>query len=337
MYNHIRRLREQIRVRHYSIRTEDAYIYWVKRFIHFNRPLTPLDLQPPHIDKFLTYLAVVEKVAPATQNQALNALLFYFKHILKKELGENLQFARAKSQQRLPVVLTRAEVNQLFRFLEGRYWIMAGLLYGSGLRLMECIRLRVKDLDLDHKCIIVRDGKGQKDRITTLDDMLIPHLKAQLTQTKSIHDRDLANGFGEVYLPHALAKKYPNAPKEWGWQYVFPADKRSIDPRSGKERRHHIGEQALQRAIKSAVRRAKINKPASCHTLRHSFATHLLEAGYDIRTVQEQLGHKDLKTTQIYTHVLERGANGVQSPLSTSITPPDNSIKEPAAPYCVAA
>lgn len=333
----IQRLKEEIRVRHYSIRTEEAYIYWVKRFIKFNRNLLPSQYTPAHIDKFLTFLAVAEKVSPSTQNQALNALLFYFTNVLKKESAEDLQFARAKPQKRLPVVLTREEIGRLFRQLDGRYWLMAGILYGSGLRLMECIRLRVKDVDLEHKCLIVRDGKGSKDRITTLDDMLIPHLKAQLEIAKSTFERDLTQGFGEVYLPHALDRKYPNASREWAWQYVFPADKRSIDPRSGYERRHHIGEQTLQRAIKNAVRKANINKPASCHTLRHSFATHLLEAGYDIRTVQEQLGHKDLKTTQIYTHILERGANGVKSPLSVCVTPHDKEINEPAKPYIVAA
>ena len=337
MYTQIELLREEIRKRHYSIRTEEAYIYWVKRFFRFNRTLKYIHFKPAHIDKFLTYLAVAEKVAPSTQNQALNALIFYYANILKTAPVEELQFARAKPQKRLPVVLTRDEVNRLFQHLEGRYWVMAGLLYGSGLRLMECIRLRVKDVDLEHRCVIVRDGKGSKDRIATLDDMLIPHLKAQLELTHSLFKMDLAAGFGEVYLPHALAKKYPNAPKEWAWQYVFPADKRSLDPRSRKMRRHHIGEQALQRAVKSAVRKANIHKPASCHTLRHSFATHLLEAGYDIRTVQEQLGHKDLKTTQIYTHVLERGANGVKSPLSVSVGSPRNSeVREKMPEYSLA-
>ena len=319
MFLNIRKLQEEIRIRHYSIRTEQAYTYWVKRFAKFNSTVSPTFYKPELIDKFLTYLAVAEKVAPATQNQALNALVFYFNHVLNIKFPEELQFARAKHQARLPVVLTRAEIAQLFCHLEGRNWLMAGLLYGSGLRLMECVRLRVKDLDLHNKCIIVRDGKGKKDRIVTLDDMLIPHLQAQLQFTKSIFERDLASGFGEVYLPYALEKKYPNAPTEWAWQYVFSADKRSIDPRSNKERRHHIGEKSLQRAVKNAVRNANIHKPATCHTLRHSFATHLLENGYDIRTVQEQLGHKDVKTTQIYTHILERGANGVKSPLSASV------------------
>ena len=338
MYTQLRLLKEEIQKRHYSIRTEEAYIYWVKRFFRFNRTLKPINFKPAHIDKFLTYLAVVEQVAPSTQNQALNALVFYYANVLKTVPPEELQFARAKPQKRLPVVLTRDEVNRLFHHLEGRYWLMAGLLYGSGLRLMECIRLRVKDVDLDHRCIIVRDGKGAKDRVATMDDMLIPHLKAQLEMTQSLFKMDLAAGYGEVYLPHALERKYPNAPTEWAWQYVFPADKRSMDPRSRKMRRHHIGEQALQRAVKSAVRKANINKPASCHTLRHSFATHLLEAGYDIRTVQEQLGHKDLKTTQIYTHVLERGANGVKSPLSVSVSPVKSpGIKEPRGLYYIAA
>ena len=334
MYLHLQKLKEEIQTRHYSIRTEEAYVYWVKRFFKFNRGTDHIHFKPAHIDKFLTYLAVVEHVAPSTQNQALNALVFYFTHVLKRPPSEDMQFARAKPQKRLPVVLTRDEVNRLFLHLEGRNWLMAGLLYGSGLRLMECIRLRVKDVDLDHRCIIVRDGKGSKDRITTLDDMLIPHLRAQLEMTRSLFELDLAAGYGEVYLPNALERKYPNAPREWGWQYVFPADKRSMDPRSRKMRRHHLGEQVLQRAVKNAVRKARIDKPASCHTLRHSFATHLLEAGYDIRTVQEQLGHKDLKTTQIYTHILERGANGVKSPLSVSVAPMRKpEVKEPIPTY----
>ena len=340
MFLNIKKLKEEIRIRHYSIRTEDAYVYWVRRFAKFNTNVSPLFYKPTHIDKFLTYLAIVEKVSPSTQNQALNALNFYFKNVLKITIPEELQFARAKAQARLPVVLTRDEVRRLFNHLDGQYWLMAGLLYGSGLRLMECIRLRVKDIDLSHKCIIVRDGKGNKDRIVTLDDNLIPHIKAHLEIVRLAFERDLQSGFGEVYLPYALDRKYPNAPKEWGWQYAFPAEKRSIDPRSGKERRHHLGEQTLQRAVKKAVRKAHIEKPATCHTLRHSFATHLLEAGYDIRTVQEQLGHKDIKTTQIYTHILERGANGVKSPLSSSITlkpigSKDNKISEPKVQYIV--
>ncbi len=333
MFLNLRKLTDEIRIRHYSIRTEQAYVYWVRRFAKFNGTVSPVFYKPELIDKFLTYLAVAEKVSPATQNQALNALVFYYKNVLKINFPEELQFTRAKQQNRLPVVLSRQEITRLFQHLQGRHWLMAGLLYGSGLRLMECVRLRVKDLDLDHKCIVVRDGKGKKDRIVTLDDMLIPHLKAQLSYAKSLFEVDLANGFGEVYLPYALEKKYPNAPKEWGWQYVFPADKRSFDPRANKERRHHIGEQTLQRAVKKAVRKAQINKPATCHTLRHSFATHLLESGYDIRTVQEQLGHKDVKTTQIYTHILNRGANGVKSPLSSSVNLNQDMIKEASGEY----
>lgn len=248
MFLNIGKLKEEIRIRHYSIRTEEAYVYWVKRFAKFNNTVSPVFYKPQHIDKFLTYLAIAEKVAPATQNQALNALVFYYNNVLKIRFPDELQFARAKHQQKLPVVLTRAEVTNLFQHLQGRHWLMAGLLYGSGLRLMECVRLRVKDLDLDHKCIIVRDGKGHKDRIVTLDDSLIPHLKVQLNLARNIFDIDVASGFGEVYLPYALEKKYPNACREWGWQYVFPAEKRSLDPRSNKERRHHIGEQTLQRA-----------------------------------------------------------------------------------------
>lgn len=336
MHAHLSKLQVEIRARHYSIRTEQAYVYWLKRFFRFNRPVQPDQLNNTHIDRFLTYLAVVDKVSPSTQNQALNALVFYFTHVLKLEPGDQLQFARAKPKKRLPVVLSKHEIHALFKQLEGKHWLMAGLLYGSGLRLMECVRLRVKDIDFDKRCIIVRDGKGSRDRVVTLDEQLIPHLRAQLAVTQSLFKRDLAQGFGAVYLPYALERKYPSAPTDWGWQYVFPAEKRSIDPRSGKERRHHIGEQSLQRAIKAAVRKAGIHKPASSHTLRHSFATHLLEAGYDIRTVQEQLGHKDVKTTQIYTHILQRGANSVRSPFSENVDLASNDsdvIKEPVAVY----
>ncbi len=308
-------VREAIRVRHYSIRTEDAYLGWIKRFILFHGKRHPKEMGVAEVSEFLTHLAVVGNVAASTQNQALNALVFLYKVILDQPLGELVDAVRAKKPRRLPVVLTPAEVRAVLKHLEGVHWLAACLMYGSGLRLMECMRLRVKDLEFDHRAILVRDGKGGKDRVVTLPDELVAPLQRHLASVKNAHLKDLAEGYGEVYLPHALARKYPAAPKAWGWQYVFPAEQRSVDPRSGIVRRHHFGEQAVQRAVKIAVNRAGIHKPASCHTFRHSFATHLLERGADIRTVQEQLGHSDVRTTQIYTHVLQRGGRGVLSPL----------------------
>ncbi len=264
---------------------------------------------------FLSDLAVSGNVAESTQNQALNALCFLYKNVLERPLGELTGAVRAKRSQKLPVVLSQSEVSALLKNLDGVYWLIACLLYGSGLRIMEALRLRTKDLDFGHKAIIVRDGKGKKDRVVTLADELVLPLNRQLVSVKSMHEKDLADGFGCVYLPCALERKYPNAPRNWAWQYCFPAAKRSVDPRSGLIRRHHLGEKAVQNAVKAAIRKAGIQKPASCHTLRHSFATHLLERGMDIRTVQEQLGHKDVRTTQIYTHVLNRGGNAVLSPL----------------------
>lgn len=308
-------VREAIRVRHYSIRTEQAYIGWVKRFILFHNKQHPNKMGEAEVIAFLSHLAVTKNVSASTQNQALNALVFVYSQVLKQPL-ENLNNAvRAKRPKKLPIVLTQLEVQQLLRSLQGIHWLIACLMYGSGLRLMECVRLRVKDLDFSHKAIYVRNGKGGKDRIVTLADELIQPLTRHLEAVKNMHDKDLSDGFGAVYLPFALERKYPNAPKEWCWQYVFPATKRSVDPRTNIERRHHFSEQSIQRAIKAAVRSANIQKPASCHTLRHSFATHLLERGMDIRTVQEQLGHKDIRTTQIYTHVINRGGNAVLSPL----------------------
>jgi integron integrase len=240
-----------------------------------------------------------------------------YKAVLDKPLGDLQGVIRAKKPRRLPVVLSRNEITAVLRNLDGIHWLAACLLYGSGLRLMECARLRVKDIDFDHRAILVREGKGAKDRVVTLPDELIVPLQRHLSSVKNTHEKDLADGFGQVWLPHALARKYPKAPGEWGWQYVFPASRRSTDPRSGVTRRHHHDESSIQRAVKIAIRQAHINKPASCHTLRHSFATHLLERGMDIRTVQEQLGHKDVRTTQLYTHLLKRGGNAVISPLGT--------------------
>ena len=304
-----------IRVRHYSIRTEKTYVGWIRRFILFHGKRHPAGMGATEVGEFLTHLAVAGNVAASTQNQALNALVFLYKAVLDRPLGDLHGVIRAKKPQRLPVVLSREEISGLLRHLEGSHWLAACLMYGSGLRLMECVRLRVMDIDFDHQAITVRGGKGAKDRVVTLAGSLTDTLKRHLSSVRNIHAKDLADGYGEVWLPHALARKYPNAAREWGWQYVFPASRRSTDPRSGIIRRHHLDESSLQRAVKIAVRKAGIRKPASCHTLRHSFATHLLERGMDIRTVQEQLGHKDLRTTQLYTHLLRRGGNAVVSPL----------------------
>jgi integron integrase len=267
------------------------------------------------IRQFLSNLATDLNVASSTQNVAFNALLFLYKDVLKKDLPRISDIERSNRPKRLPVVFTPEEVKAVIERLSGIYSIMANLLYGSGLRLMECVRLRVKDLDFQYNQITVRDGKGEKDRITVLPQALNGPLRRHLAKVKLLHEDDLLEGFGEVYLPYALDRKYPNAAKEWGWQYVFPASSRSLDPRSGKQRRHHISEDMLQRAVKRAIRQAGITKAGSCHSLRHSFATHLLEDGYDIRTVQELLGHSDVRTTMIYTHVLNRGGRGVRSPI----------------------
>ncbi|WP_409745963.1 integron integrase [Rehaibacterium terrae] len=296
-------------------RTEEAYVGWIRRFILANGKRHPREMGAREVEAFLTRLATRDKVAASTQNQALAALLFLYREVLGEQLPWMENIRRAKRPERLPVVLTRAEVAALLGELSGRAWLMAALLYGSGLRLMECVRLRIKDVDCERRELIVRDGKGGKDRRTMLPAALVEPLRAQMAEARRVHAADLAAGFGAVWLPDALARKYPNAPREPGWQYVFPARERSRDPRDGQIRRHHVDEQALQRAMKAAVRRAGLAKPASCHTLRHSFATHLIEDGYDIRTVQELLGHADVATTQIYTHVLNRGAGAVRSPL----------------------
>jgi len=295
----LEQLRNTIRTRHYSIRTEKAYVGWARRYILFHKKCHPKELGEEHVAEFLTYLAVERHISPSTQNQALNALVFLYKQVVGQPLGDILGAVRAKRPQRLPTVLSQNEVRRLFQQIDGPFWLPTCLLYGSGLRLMECLRLRVKDLDFDHRAIMVRSGKGGKDRVVTLPDPCLATLKRQLELVRNLHEKDLSDGFGAVWLPYALERKYPQAAKAWGWQYVFPASRRSTDPRSGITRRHHLDESCLQRAVKLAVRRAGIFKPASCHTLRHSFATHLLERGMDIRTVQEQLGHKDIRTTQI--------------------------------------
>lgn len=311
-------VREKLRLKHYSIRTEQAYLDWIKRFIFFHGKKHPAAMAAPEVEAFLTHLAVDRKVSASTQNQAMSAILFLYKEVLGHELEWLQNVERAKRPLRMPVVLTGNEVRAVLARLEGRPWLMASLLYGTGLRLMECVRLRVKDVDFEYAQIMVRDGKGEKDRVTMLPGALAIPINEHLQKVKAVHEQDLRDGFGDVYLPHALARKYPKAGREWGWQYVFPASRRSIDPRSGVERRHHTDEQNLQRALKKAVRAAAVNKPASCHTLRHSFATHLLQSGYDIRTVQELLGHADVSTTMIYTHVLNKGGRGVTSPLDAS-------------------
>jgi integron integrase len=309
------RLREAIRVRHYSIRTEEAYVQWVKRFIFFHNKRHPDEMGRPEIEAFLTNLAVQGKVAASTQNQALNAIVFLYKEVLKREVGQFEKLVWAKRSPRVPVVLTVQEVTALLDQIDGVPALMARLLYGSGLRLMECCQLRVKDVDFDYRQITVRDGKGAKDRVTMLPASMVEPLKAHLPSVRALHERDLADGFGAVYLPNVLERKYPNANREWGWQYVFPASHRSMDPRSGVTRRHHVDPSVLQRAVRRAVRSAGLAKPATCHTFRHSFATHLLANGSDIRTVQELLGHHDVSTTMIYTHVLKQGGLGVRSPL----------------------
>ncbi len=307
-----------IRTRHYSIRTEQAYVDWVRRFILFHGKRHPREMGEKEVAAFLTHLAVKRNVAASTQNQALNALVFMYKDVLDRPLASEMRgIAHAKRPKRIPVVLSVEEVSTLLRGLEGAQWLVACLLYGSGLRLIEALRLRVMDLDFSRRAVLVRNGKGGKDRVVTLADELVLPLQRHLQNVKTLHERDLAAGFGCVYLPHALSRKYPNACREWGWQYVFPASRRSRDPRSQQERRHHLDASVIQKAVNTAVRRAGIHKKAGCHTLRHSFATHLLERGADIRTVQEQLGHKDVRTTQIYTHILNRGGMAVRSPLGS--------------------
>jgi integron integrase len=308
-------VRRRLRVKHYSLRTETVYVGWIKRFIIANGKRHPREMGVLEVEQFLSTLAVEGQVAASTQNQALSALLFLYREVLQQELPWMDEIQRAKRPKRLPTVLSREEVAALLDQMSGVTWLMASLLYGSGLRLMECLRLRIQDVDFVRCEVTVRQGKGGKDRRTMLPKMLIEPLQSQLAEAKRIHARDLAAGFGEVWLPDALARKYRNAAREWAWQYVFPATTRSTDPRTGITRRHQLDESVLQRADKNAARRAGNAKPATCHTLRHSFATHLLEEGYDIRTIQELLGHKDVSTTQIYTHVLNRGGRGVFSPL----------------------
>jgi integron integrase len=309
------RVRLAVRARHYSLRTEEAYVAWVKRFVLFHGKRHPQTMGESEINLFLSDLAVRQRVSASTQNQALAAILFLYRHVLGKELTALADVVRAKRPRRLPTVLTRAEVRSVIARLGGEHRLVALLLYGSGLRLLECLRLRVKDVEFGSNRIVVRDAKGQRDRVAPLPLLVKAALPTWLARVKRLHDKDLADGLGAVYLPDALARKYPGSEKDWGWQWVFPAGHRSRDPRSGAERRHHVDESVIQRAVRQAVVDIGISRRASCHTLRHSFATHLIEDGYDIRTIQELLGHKDVKTTMIYTHVLNRpGTLGVRSP-----------------------
>jgi integron integrase len=309
-------VREQLRKRHYSLRTERAYLGWIRRYVAFHGRRHPRDMGGPEVEAFLSHLAVARDVSASTQNQALAALLFLYRDVLGVQLPWLDQVTRASRPRRLPTVLSVEEVGRVLARLDGRDWLMASLLYGAGLRLMECLRLRVKDVDFARNEIVVRDGKGGKDRRTVLPARLVEPLQRQLAHVREVLREDLSvPPWAGVALPHALARKYPQAGRELAWQYVFPSVQRSRDPRDGALRRHHLDEKGLQRAMTRAVRAAAIAKPASCHTLRHCFATHLLEAGYDIRTIQELLGHKDLATTQVYTHVLNRGGHGVRSPL----------------------
>ncbi|HZW25925.1 MAG TPA: integron integrase [Gallionella sp.] len=308
-------VRDKIRVKHYSIRTETQYLQWIRRFIYFHGKRHPREMGAAEVEAFLSHLATAGNVSASTQNQALSALLFLYREVLGIVLPWMDTMVRAKKPQRLPVVLSRTEVDRVLERMEGTYGLMARLLYGTGMRLMECVRLRVKDVDFERREILVREGKGGKDRVTMLPETLVSPLNEHLAKRKRLYEDDLGKGMAEVYLPDALVRKYPKAATQWAWQYVFPSGSYSIDPRSGHERRHHIDEKLLQRAMKRAVAEAGIKKPATPHTLRHSFATHLLEGGYDIRTVQELLGHSDVSTTMIYTHVLNKGGRGVVSPL----------------------
>jgi integron integrase len=311
------RVRAVARVRHLSLRTEQAYSDWIRRFILFQRKRHPEEMGTEEIRQFLSHLAVEGSVSASTQNVALCALLFLYRDVLGVELPYVEGIQRAKRPARVPVVFTRKEVERLLARLSGTYGLIARLLYGSGLRVMESVRLRVKDLDFEYTEILVRDGKGEKDRRTILPRPLAEPLHRHLGRVKLLHEIDLSEGFGEVYLPYALGRKYPNAAKEWAWQYVFPSARLSVDPRSSVKRRHHASADSVQREVKRAIHSAGITKHGGCHTLRHSFATHLLEDGYDLRTIQELLGHSDVRTTQIYTHVLNRGGRGVRSPLES--------------------
>lgn len=309
------RMRAALRSRHYSRRTEQAYCLWVRRFIYFHGVRHPAEMAEPEINAFLTHLAVNDKVSASTQTQALSALLFLYRHVIGQEVGELGDLIRARKAMRLPVVLTRDEVRMILAHLDGDRWLIASLLYGSGLRLGECLHLRVQDIELARNEIEVRHGKGGKDRVTMLPSSLKPPFKEHLARVRALHERDVTDGWGRVRLPAALDRKYPSAATDWRWQWVFPQARRWRDARTGEQGRHHIHETIPQRAMRDAVLKSGVDKHAGCHTLRHSFATHLLESGYDIRTIQELLGHKSVNTTMVYTHVLNKGGQGVRSPL----------------------
>jgi integron integrase len=308
-------MRDALRSRHYSRRTEQAYTLWVRRFIRFNHLRHPREMGEREINAFLTDLAVEKRVSASTQNQALAGLLFLYRTVLEREVGDLAGVIRARKPARVPTVMTRDEVRAVLSAMDGQYRLMASLMYGTGMRLSECLRLRVLDVDFGALEIIVHDGKGAKDRVTVLPESLVPALKAQMRNARRVHERDLADGWGRVVVPDALDRKYPNAPWEWRWQFVFPQQKRWVNPQTREQGRHHVDATLIQRAVKDAARRADVTKHVGCHTFRHSFATHLLEAGYDIRTIQELLGHKDVSTTMVYTHVLKRGGLGVRSPV----------------------
>jgi len=308
-------VRAAIRLRHYSYRTEKAYVDWIRRFVLHHGRRHPRELGGPEVRDFLSHLASVRQVSPATQAQALAALLFLYKRVMNVDLPWIDDVVRAHRPKRLPTVLTREEARNVIAQMSGVHRLIAGLLYGSGLRLLEALRLRVKDLDIYHRRILVRDGKGMKDRVTILSATAAEELQMHLRNARLLHEHAIRRGFGGVELPHALARKYPRAHLQWGWQYVFPAVRPTTDPRTGELRRHHVHEESVQRKVRAAACAACIEKPVSPHTFRHSFATHLLETGYDIRTVQELLDHKDVSTTQIYTHVMAPGSNPVRSPL----------------------
>ncbi|MCA9076255.1 MAG: integron integrase [Planctomycetaceae bacterium] len=317
------RIVETLRVRHYSRRTEEAYVHWIRRYLEFHGHQHPRHLGERDVNRFLTHLAVTEHVAASTQNQALSALLFLYEHVLEQPLDRIQGVVRARRSKRLPVVLTIDEVTRVMTHLDGNRWLIAMLLYGGGLRLLEGLRLRVKDLDFERAEITVREGKGDKDRVTMLPQAVISPLQKHLKCVRLIHEQDIADGYGRVELPHALARKYPNANREWCWQFVFPQERRWRNRKTGDQGRHHIDESLFSRSLKNAVRQAGLTKRVTSHTFRHSFATHLLTDGYDIRTVQELLGHKDVRTTMIYTHVLNRGGRGVRSPADGLVRDPD--------------
>lgn len=313
----LEKVRDRIRMRHLSYRTEKTYLYWIRRFLWFHELKHPRELGGPEVEAFLTSLAVNNKVSASTQNQALAAVLFLYRDAMEFDLPWLANVVRAKRPVRIPVVLSRSEVNSILARLQGTFWLVASMLYGSGARINECLQLRVKDVDLDRRELIIRDAKGQKDRVTVLPDSLVPHVRDHLARVRTLFEADRAANRPGVELPFALRRKYPNAATSWSWQWLFPARTFCRDPYSGEYARFHLLPQNVQRAVKEAIRAAGIEKPASCHTLRHCFATHLLEDGYDIRTVQELLGHADVKTTMIYTHVLNRGGRGVRSPLDS--------------------